>query len=546
MYLERLQKVQDAIEEDVARHPKQGLSLGEVRILGKVIPIQSSRSLAAWTMGCSPTNHTLPCRTLGFYEQMYLQHFENLVVDILPLDPKVIKSIAKGTEVALAAAMALGAANMANLQGQFKEFWQAEEDVLWAPDHFHKVNALKLAGRALSSALQSPKQDASVLVAVNLLLSFVETTFGTFDGLRCYRGIVDKMVRKAFELSSPEENAVLVRGIADSQVFLRYVAGPWHTVTVPSNANRFLAPLGSRYCSEAVGLQQLAFEALATLQRTILIPVIQHSLRHPSSALDKLVKSRLPLLAPEYRAHKERLMSQEDIIPACQQSLGDLKVLSQRLAEYTIPNPLKDLGKIGALPELGSDFDGSGRPSQDLEPLHFKRHDEAMEAADFAFAQIVCDEALMWKSIQPDVSSSKGEDSRAPCNPWLRILLRIALGLDVAECIRRNIFRRGICTMLFHSLLRTNDLDILPVLSRFTHGMTARGSGWEDTEFPTKIFHQLLGSVERHLRSGRRILVLSKTLHRLYETSMILEYPDHDDIMICGFEEDGRFFEDNL
>ena len=86
---------------------------------------------------------------------------------------------------------------------------------------------------------------------------------------------------------------------------------------------------------------------------------------------------------------------------------------------------------------------------QNLEPLTFSSHRQAMEIVEFAFAHLVCESSLLKRLINPEKDQQqqfpdKVSTSTEHKNSWIRLMLRTALGLELSKCGRENAFRRGL------------------------------------------------------------------------------------------------------
>lgn len=72
-------------------------------------------------------------------------------------------------------------------------------------------------------------QGVDVLVATNLLLSFVEMEMGTFEGLRRYLKSIGQLIfRTHHKLEVPKCSSKLLPGITSSRAILKHVAGQTH------------------------------------------------------------------------------------------------------------------------------------------------------------------------------------------------------------------------------------------------------------------------------------------------------------------------------
>lgn len=222
------------------------------------------------------------------------------------------------------------------------------------------------------------------------------------------------------------------------------------------------------------------------------------------------------------------MLSNHEINRIYQQSLIELGYLRQRLLAFEFPKELCERVFWNT-----SEFDHNTKTWQDIEPLRFSTHQHAMDAADYAFCQLLCDEDLPWERNQ-----DSGEAASALTTPWVQVLLRIVVGLNIADCTHRNMFRRGICTMLYFVALRTNSPLVLSVLIEF---MERLGHGWEDTYFPISVAWRVVTALSHMVGLGHEVLLVA-AVSETVPTSLILSPRELDRIYIFGQENNVEFF----
>ncbi|KEZ38967.1 hypothetical protein SAPIO_CDS10319 [Scedosporium apiospermum] len=317
---------------------------------------------------------------------------------------------------------------MANLQGIFMKSSRNPASSPWAPNHTHKISALQYTGTALSLARREVVQGVDVLVATNLLLSFVEMEMGTFEGLRRYLKSIGQLIfRTHHKLEVPKCSSKLLPGIASSRPILKHVAGQTHRPDLAGACGKLLEELGS--------------------------------------------------LSARFHARKPPRG-----LPLSELGEGTVDVLSTAQMEI-----------------LG-----------DIEPIYFESHEQAMEAADYVFCRLVCDDApLQRRSLattprRPAALPSPGLSTDWPCN---------------------------------------EPKDMI-IIDGFLDRLIAIGSGWEDSTFPTAVTRSILELTHHQLARGRTILLASTIEGEVTETETIHASDRMTVYSLYGMEVDGRAFEE--
>ncbi|KAH6988840.1 hypothetical protein BKA56DRAFT_611126 [Ilyonectria sp. MPI-CAGE-AT-0026] len=393
----------------------------------------------------------------------------HMVLQVLPPHLNFRQNAAISPEVVLNAAMSLGAANMANLKGTYTCRRWGTKKTVWSTDRSHKVEALRYAGKALSLAAKSTSQGIGSLVTAHLILMYVEVELGTFEGLRRYlASIKDLVVSEQHRLDSCESGQELIRGVEHSRAVLRFVAGPW-TLPELDATNLWVRP-GCGLSSSAGLVHRLGNCALFVGCRIFTFQGLQFLRDRPSATMRFLVGHGLQFLFQGDPADLKLDSPELDPAVGMDEALQELGVLAGRLGRC------EPLAGIPLVHEqcMPSNKVTSSRDEliASITPLHFKNHEQAMEAADYAFAQMLCDVSYLVQYLSPSPTTES-------TNPWLLILLRIAAGINPSDCAYRNRYRRGIAAMLLNGALRCGDLSALLFLETFIDRLIATFSeGW--------------------------------------------------------------------
>ena len=476
-------------------------------------------------------------------DHKYLSHFVNHVVQIIPADKDTMLTLISGSGLALKAAMAIGAANLANLQGKYSHSLQTSDDYLWIPNRGHRINALDYAATALSMAIHRRGAGIGTLVVSHLMLSFVELELGTFEGLRWYQASVDGLVYQNYrELLGRDSGRQLVRSLANTRSLQRFLAGPMGPRSRELQMDRFWQRLESQISPGSYEFSKISYSVLATLERLCLLTTMRHCRTDPTY-LRSIVAKHLQLFTNSGYIIREGINASEaDIDAACFECVAEMRSLSNDILFLTppagLPDPEEDIRPgVAAYGELP-------RTSENIEPLRFGSHEEAMRAADYVFCRVMCDKSIVQQIIDP---CAEGEAYvAASALEWLELLVRIALGLDLFDCVNRNIYRRGICGMLLHSAIRCLSPRVCCILEKLLDQLILKGCIWEDTTFPSILSVSTVRAVRDQLQKRRRVLFISTVRHDFDAKFTIMSNRMTRTLLVHGWEADGRVFHDIL
>jgi hypothetical protein len=476
--------------------------------------------------GLSPTDHK------------YMFHFTNHVVHLLPSKASTIMSLTQGSDLALRAAMAVSAANLANIQGQYSSSRDALEAFHWASDRRHRINALGYAGEALSMA--TSHQSLDVIVATHLMLSFVELELGTYEGLQRYLSSVDKLIYKTSdELLRGKHGREILCGLVYTRSRQRFIAGPSNVRSRQTQIDRFWENLEGRFASTPAVLQKISYSASVALERLCLLTTLRHDQAIPAALRELVIKCLVPFSKTGDLLVEDDQVSQAGIDIASRECLEEIGNLSGQLLALAPPSGL-------SIPNWAVE---GGFPNRECslfnhhdEPLLFENHDQAMTAADYVFCQILCDPYVMQSVIKPSHDALTTGDSLY----WLHMLIRIARGLNPSDCTNRNIYRRGICSMLMHSAVRCVNADAMVILEELLERIILRGCHWEDAMFPNIVSIPLIKALRTQLERGRTLLMAS-TLKEDFDLNFtIMSNRFTHNLLVHGWEADGHLFDESI
>lgn len=221
-----------------------------------------------------------------------------------------------------------------------------------------------------------------------------------------------------------------------------------------------------------------------------------------------------------------------DPVAGFEKARNDLRRLREHLMACEVPAgiPLIDVR------ETQRTVSSPKEAFTNIAPLHFRTHEQVMDAADYAYAQLLCDEALLMEFLSPAPANSTP-------NPWIVLLLRIAAGLDPSNCVYRNRYRRGIVVMLVHASLRSSYADALLYAETFIDRLLAAGGCWEDLVSAIPVTRSSVSLIRKQMiERGRKLYVIFEKPFSKQSDVLALNAAEYE--AMIGREADDTLFEE--
>ena len=496
--------------EGCAVFPSQvAISQKKFRAPSQEPDIEQEGSPIVWSMRNGPDSYDLgdgsqqsalirqPQEVLPTADRLYLSHFANHTIGILPPNLRILCETTMGTAATNHAAMALGAANLAMLLGTLRPRRGFSPRL---PDSTHIVSALRHVGTALSHSKKCDMRDVATIITVQLLLSFVQVEIGDLDGfIRYLRSIEGYLCIKGASLYSEE----LIYDTTNLRPLTFAFSNPLGLQDSHLRDLRASRPSLNWRLTDAEASVQFRFvgsDAVELNLRIMFFTAIQMNADNPSKALRAII-THYRRLGMHTFEDEELAGSAPRIAAECQRARRDLRKLTEHLRTLETPPVLSSLSTFdtcettSATP-VGQDTHDAGSP------LRFQSHDQAMDAADYVFARALCEEAPFF--IIPGSNPAE-----VPSTRWLRLLMRIAAGLDMNQCAQRNKYRRGILDMLFCSTFFFNNTYINSLLTDLIASLLAVGENWEDCNSSFEVTKAILQAVQHYQDRGFKLFMAS-------------------------------------
>lgn len=330
---------------------------------------------------------------------MYLSHFVRVVSEILPPTLRFLQGAAISPDLVLNAALSLGAASLANFKGSYTCYESRPNKISWSIDGHHRVKALHYAGKALSLAAKSSKLDIDSLITSHLILSYVEVELGTFQGLRHYITSINALVlcdRNKQVGCIPRQE--LMQGVQHTRAVLQFVAGPWtHQQAESDIIWSCTIPIGHGPSDPGL-FHRLGNAAMLMGCRLIVFRSLKVYRNNPNNTMAFLIKCGINLIAQADSARVAQAMLEIDSEAGFVEATRDLDAIAKKLRKCEPPPELSDMF-AGGVP-----LDRPLSPEEyvdNIVPLHFGSHEQAMNAADYSYAQLFCNQSQIEDYLSP-------------------------------------------------------------------------------------------------------------------------------------------------
>ncbi|KAL4789270.1 hypothetical protein BDV19DRAFT_33231 [Aspergillus venezuelensis] len=471
--------------------------------------------------------------------RIYLAHFRVAVLQAFPLDLPFLWTLAIDSPAVRCAALALAAANLANLQGKQKD------PSTWEPMAIHSTRAAIFSNQANQILEDGTDVTLTARVTAMLLLIYHELEAGPFSDAFHSLSILSALILDHVQaVSSLANGPELIRWWLHLRCLTEGAENPFNPYGREKPAESLSSRVEMSVATAAQVIDLIGTKGKQLWQRILLARCFQATGDTPATTMKKM--------ADWIGILKGNLM--------CDRGAYDVSETSGHfLTEDELFAELRTLKLILATCETPSAF---RRPmttttitTTTLEEIvdltQITTHREGMEAIDYAFAQIVCDEQLLHALANNPTSLPRQFplDTSQPQqinNPWADAIIRLAARLDAAQCGRENAYRRG---GILNTLYYTGLFCPGQVPSRFIHATIQRiFNARVHAESPFFPVHAFLGyqqALEREIgQRGRTIFFACTTYDEWTPKNKLFSKGDNEPVIVVGAESDGRYFHD--
>ncbi|OJJ01954.1 hypothetical protein ASPVEDRAFT_654039 [Aspergillus versicolor CBS 583.65] len=492
--------------------------------------------------------------------RVYLAHFRVAVLHAFPLELPFLWALAIDSPVVRCAALALAAANLANLQGKQKDH------STWAPMSIHSAKAAAFSTQANQMLEGGSDVALNARLTAMLLLVYHELEAGSFsDAFHSLSILSAAILDHAKTILSLPEGPELIRW----WLHVRCLTGGAHTPLNPYGHENPTEPLASRLemsvATAAQVIDLIGTQGKQLWERVLLGRCFRAIGDTPASTMKK-VADWVGILKGNLLCDRGAfgLSETSDYFLTEEELFAELRTLKMMLATCETPSALRRTATTTAT-NTATAREGI------VDFTQITTHREVMEAVDYAFAQIVCDEQLL-HALATDPASlpcqfprdsdrdrnSDGDSvpshplkpartrTPTPTNPWAAAILRLAARVDASQCGRENAYRRGgiLNTLYYTGLFCPGHVPSRSIHATVQRMLDARVHA-ESPFFPVHAFLGYQRALEREIRqSGRTIFFACLTYDEWTPKDKLFSKGENELVIVVGAEADGRYFHD--
>ena len=378
--------------------------------------------------------------------ELYLAEWYNCVADLLPPVFRDITVDMPELPPLRDAVLAISAAYLAHLESLIVRTTFRTRKTRYIPQKDHQLQSLQFYNRGIQGircCLETPRQaDPLHLLAALLLFYYFELDSGSFNGGIGHMAVIDKFLASSHkDIDSSLTGRKLLRTWMNLRSLFvnRYLGG--HRSSRPSN-NIDAFPLGRVASDEESDYDSITIMMCDSklVSRRVILDwcVVRGECRSVGKGApvdDILAQMSLP-------TSREESISQLEAID--DSYTASLEKQQSRLDKWHSRLSLSDL-PIDSYAAQRQPSVAHATVELDIRPLQFHTFEAAMSYAYYAHAQMLCSHDMLNRLKSP--TFVEPACTRADC-PWVELILRIAAGLDIADCIYKSTFSTGILTIL--------------------------------------------------------------------------------------------------
>ncbi|KAH8734289.1 hypothetical protein BGZ61DRAFT_559867 [Ilyonectria robusta] len=469
-----------------------------------------------------------PPQSLGISigDRLYLAHFKVSITETLPIQLDYLWRMVMELPPVRYASMALAAASLANLRGKPA----LDQQGMWVPMHSYSKNATKFA------ALSRMENDSTITLASRLvmliLLLCYELEAGSLSRVWTALANLDDAV-----LGSSDQALALPGGhnLVCCWLHLRSLYGvqrrPHAPYGVESQKESLVIELESRVASKSQAIDLIGTRALQICNRILLLKGMR---KNGESAKDTIQRAGdwWEIIKGGFGYDSVDASETSPIVLEEEELYEELARLRAALESCEPPKGLPlEPKSVNTL-------------SVEIEPLFFSSHCEAMECADYVFAQLVCDDQVVSRLARSEEFAPSIPPRSESIHPRMHLLLRIAAGLDPVECSRRNMYRKGITTYLQLGARLCASKAGFDGLERFLSSVVKAGVFYEGSFSPTHAVRLFNRALQREMSKGRTAFLAALTYDQWTARETLFSKGMDQHVIIIGREADGKTFND--
>lgn len=382
------------------------------------------------------------------------------------------------------AVLALSSCNLSRTNAERKSLIVNNCMGAYSPNVTHQTRSQRYYSSAIHRFTkfgQSEWQHNFITVLTILVLfTYIESTRGNFEGYKCHvRGLRVLLDHEFSSTNKTSKDNSLVRNLLTAwmqpQFQVWWARSYFSTLDVQQQQPRIVLP--------DILLQQAQSTSLYE-RRTAVLSIMCESHRLNMTTTLGYFNGSVP--------HVQN-------IKRCCQLLAEE---AEKLDRWVLCLPVSEQ-PLNNNNNNNKAFDNVSRTS--IEPLFFESHDASLNYAYYAIARIMQCTTFLHLLNDPQQYQQRYE---VEVEPWIRLLLRILLGVDKRACTRQNNYTIGLSGLVLAALLRCQDLASGLCLESWLR--TLRDiQPTEEGSFPVYQAHAVARAINHQRMVGRDVFAVS-------------------------------------
>ncbi|RDH36035.1 hypothetical protein BDQ94DRAFT_186047 [Aspergillus welwitschiae] len=480
-------------------------------------PLRALKDQAPSNRGMQPEYHISGSEQI--FSNQYLAH----VVDLLPVSVRPVVCRLSNLPALCNATVAFSAARFAYSLGTP---YHTQSKTLIRPNRHFFIQSLNYFSRAIRLIQRNSSQLEDVFATIIFFILF-ENVVGTVSSYYCHlQGLETLTLCYHHTLSATPNGQLLLRAsfftLAKGALFL----GPLHSLRRGDVVHRELDTLAERLCSR----QEILFFMVVDVVRISSSLLLGEFIRCPSDNLQRVLQKMCGYGNPNL------LVS--SALEACEK-LTSLRRRIDILFAQSAPlySAFSQCTSHPAFHEMEFSFTHDNIP-----PITFASHEEAMACAMYALVQIYCDIQL----LQSLLDGSTGPVNSV-LNGWAKIILGIAKGYDPPRYLYEEMYNMNMCWILGLLCLRWPNPDILTYLAHtvLPH-LKSTTPAVEDTAGALLLFEVIIEMLCSQNARGRKVFAVHVVHEDPVDSNAFLLVNRSLHFAIHGYGDDGSFFSDYI
>lgn len=500
--------------------------------------------LASANDGAFQGSHFTRSGSMPSSSELYLEEWYNSVVDLLPPVFREITTEMPELSPLRDAVLAISAAYLAHLESLIVRTTYRTRKTRYIPQKDHRLQSLQFYNRGIQgirSCLDMPRQPEPIhLLATLLLFYYFELDSGSFTGGMGHMAVIDKFLASAHsDINSSHTGRKLLRAWMNLRsLFVNRYLGGHRSSRPPSNINAY--PLNRVTADEESDYDSITIMMCDSklLSRRIILDwcVLRGECRSAGNGppiSDILAQMSLP-------ASREESLSQLAAIDISYST--SLEKQQSRLDKWHSRLSLSEL-PIDSYTSQRQDSVSHTTNELGIRPLRFHTFEAAMRYAYYAHAQMLCSHGMLNRLKNP--TFAEPPFTRAEC-PWVELVLRIAAGLDIADCIYKNTYSTGILSILTTCIVICPRADVASWIEEWIRKVEDLGVPLE-TGLPFGLTKRIIRFILNQRPAQRDILLILPLDIEDTEKSDLYHSDFRLQVVVCGKDmHSGRLYHETL